>query len=82
MVLASRLPGGSCWDLAFGATPTWLAGDGWTPPGSRTLRVLGGLLTTAALAELALGDWPLAGALTLVLGMTAWLTCSTATSAT
>lgn len=44
----------------------------WTL-GSRTLRILGGLLAIAALAELALGHWPLASTLTLVLGVAAWL---------
>jgi hypothetical protein len=36
------------------------------------LRILGGLLAIAALAELALGHWQLTS--TLVLGVAAWLT--------
>lgn len=40
---------------------------------SRPLRVFGGLLVIAALADLALDNWPFAGALMLAPGLIAWL---------
>ena len=40
---------------------------------SRALRICGGLLTLAALTELALGNWSFASTIMLIPGLTAWL---------
>jgi hypothetical protein len=45
----------------------------WTL-GSRVLRTIGAFLVLAALAGLALGEWPFASALLLMPGLIAWMT--------